>query len=166
MVLFDLVKFYFSESSPFNPGNFNYYNSIISEGYMTSSTNCLESLNRRLKEKSGQGFLSFNKACSVIKEFKVHYIQAHEKNIVNDRFNKRKKTTIDRENHLSKILNTFYDLDYDTQKESTVTTAFEIGNISSLIRASNSVFNSTINAVVTSEAELESIVLSFDEWIV
>ena len=27
--------------------NFNYYNSIISEGYMTSSTNCLESLNRR-----------------------------------------------------------------------------------------------------------------------
>ena len=161
-----LVKFYFSESSPFNPGNFNYYNSIISEGYMTSSTNCLESLNRRLKEKSGQGFLSFNKACSVIKEFKVHYIQAHEENIVNDRLNKRKKTTIDRENHLSKILNTFYDLDYDTQKESTVTTAFEIGNISSLIRASNSVFNSTINAVVTSEAELESIVLSFDEWIV
>ena len=42
-----LVKFFFSASSPFNPGNFNYYNSIISEGYMTSSTNCLESLNRR-----------------------------------------------------------------------------------------------------------------------
>ena len=102
----------------------------------------------------------------MIKEFKVHYLQSHEEKIVNDRLNKRKKNTIDRENHLSKILNSFYDLDYDTQKNSTVTTAFEIGNISSLIRVSNSVFNYTINAVVTTEAELETIALSFDEWFI
>jgi hypothetical protein len=115
-----LVKFYFSSNSPFNPGNFNYYNAIISKGYMKTSTNCLESLNRRLKERTGQGFLSFNKVCSVIKDFKVHYIQLHEEKIVNDRMNKRKKTTLARENQLSKTLNSFYDLPYDLQQNLTV----------------------------------------------
>ena len=115
-----LVTFYFSSNSPFNPGNFNYYNAIISKGYMKTSTNCLESLNRRLKERTGQGFLSFNKVCSVIKDFKVHYIQLHEEQIVNDRMNKRKKTTLARENQLSKNLNSFYDLPYDLQQNLTV----------------------------------------------
>ena len=130
---------------------------------MTTSTNCLESLNRRLKERTGQGFLSFNKVCSVIKDFKVHYIQLHEEQIVNDRMNKRKKTTLARENQLSKNLNSFYDLPYDLQQNLTVKTAFEIGNISTVIRLSNSVFNSFVNPVITTEEELVNITLSFDD---
>jgi hypothetical protein len=39
-----LIEYYLSPGSPFNPGNFDYYNSILMEGYMTTSTNCLESL--------------------------------------------------------------------------------------------------------------------------
>jgi hypothetical protein len=56
-----LSKFYFSENSPFNPGNYDFYNSIIFQGNMTKSTNCLESLNKVLKDLSGTGFLHFAK---------------------------------------------------------------------------------------------------------
>ena len=55
--------------------NIDYYNSILMEGYMTTSTNCLESLNRQLKDLSGSGYLSFNRTCGIIKDFKVHYFQ-------------------------------------------------------------------------------------------
>ena len=71
---------------------------------MTTSTNCLESLNRRLKERTGQGFLSFNKVCSVIKDLKVHYIQLHEEQIVNDRMNKRKKLPLPEKINSLKLL--------------------------------------------------------------
>ena len=60
-----LRKFYFSENSPFNPGNYDFYNAIIFEGNMTTSTNCLESLNRVLKELSGTGFLPFARVFSL-----------------------------------------------------------------------------------------------------
>ena len=77
--------------------------------------------------------------------------------------NKRKKTTLARENQLSKNLNSFYDLPYDLQQNLTVKTAFEIGNISTVIRLSNSVFNSFVNPVITTEEELVNITLSFDD---
>ena len=93
----------------------------------------------------------------------MHYIQLHEEQIVNDRMNKRKKTTLARENQLSKNLNSFYDLPYDLQQNLTVKTAFEIGNISTVIRLSNSVFNSFVNPVITTEEELVNITLSFDD---
>ena len=85
-----LLKYYFSAASPSNPGNFDYYYSILMEGYMTSSTNCLESLNIQLIYLSGSGFLAFNRTCGVIKDFKVHFMQLHEEKIVNDQINKRK----------------------------------------------------------------------------
>ena len=56
-----LNKFYFSENSPFNPGNYDFYNSIIFQGNMTTSTNCLESLNRVLKNFLVQDFCVFLK---------------------------------------------------------------------------------------------------------
>ena len=60
-------------------------------------------------------------------------------------------------------LNSFYDLPYDLQQNLTVKTAFEIGNISTVIRLSNSVFNSFVNPVITTEEELVNITLSFDD---
>jgi hypothetical protein len=45
----------------------------------------------------------------------------------------------------------------------TVKTAFEIGNILTVIRLSNSVFNSFVNPVITTEEELVNITLSFDD---
>ena len=115
-----LIKYYLSPGSPFNPGNFDYYNSILMEGYMTTSTNCLESLNRQLKDLSGSGYLSFNRTCGIIKDFKVHYIQMHEEKIVNDQMNKRKKRALNRENMLKDILDNFYDLPYGKQLSSTI----------------------------------------------
>ena len=115
-----LIKYYLSPGSPFNPGNFDYYNSILMEGYMTTSTNCLESLNRQLKDLSGSGYLSFNRTCGIIKDFKVHFIQMHEKKIVNDQINKRKKRALNRENMLKDILDNFYDLPYGKQLSSTI----------------------------------------------
>ena len=65
---------------------------------------------------------------------------------------------------ISKNLNSFYDLPYNLQQNLTVKTAFEIGNISTVIRLSNSVFNSFVNPVITTEEELVNITLSFDDW--
>ena len=155
-----LIKYYFSPGSPFNPGNFDYYNSILMEGYMTTSTNCLESLNRQLKDLSGSGYLSFNRTCGIIKEFKVHFIQMHEEKIVNDQMNKRKKRALDRENLLKDILDNFYDSPYEKQLSSTISTAYEIGNISRILNISSAAFTSNISPVITTEEELADITLN------
>ena len=160
-----LNKFYFSENSPFNPGNYDFYNSIIFQGNMTTSTNCLESLNRVLKELSGTGFLRFSKICKVLKTFKENALKNHANYTLNDNVRKRKSIVLDREEKLQEILYEFHELDYDIQLESVIDYAYTIGNIKNNLAASKSIENSSniIRPVVTTEQELSDNTLNFSE---
>ena len=84
----------------------------------------------------------------------------HEEKIVNDQMNKRKKRALNRENMLKDILDNFYDSPYEKQLSSTISTAYEIGNISTILKISSATFTSNISPVITTEEELENITLN------
>ena len=65
-----LDKFYFNTNAPFSPSHYRYFDLITTTGNFSCSTNALESINRKLKDASGSEFLSFSKACRVIRDFK------------------------------------------------------------------------------------------------
>ena len=84
----------------------------------------------------------------------------HEEKIVNDQMNKRKKRALDRENLLKDILDNFYDSPYEKQLSSTISTAYEIGNISRILNISSAAFTLNISPVITTEEELADITLN------
>ena len=122
---------------------------------MTTSTNCLESLNRVLKNLSGTGFLPFARICKVIKKFKENALKNHANYTLNDNIRKRKSIVLQREEKLHEILNDFHNLEYEVQINSVIDFAFKIGNMKNILSISNSVENSSVRPVVTTESELE-----------
>ena len=92
-----LDKFYFNTNAPFSPSHYRYFDLITTTGNFSCCTNALESINHKLKDASGSGFLSFSKACRVIRDFKSDYLLLYEDRVINGNLNKRKKSTLRRE---------------------------------------------------------------------
>ena len=115
-----LFKFYSSDTDVFAVGYYPYYDIVTSEGKFSSSTNALESINRQLKVAAGAGFLSFEKSCRVLRDFKINYLLLHEDSVRNDNLNRRRKEVLNREKQLGLILESFYDLTEKEQIETSV----------------------------------------------
>ena len=67
--------------------------------------------------------------CIQIKDFKRHYIAQDEQCAINYNLNPRKSTSIKRAKTLKSILNTFDELDHETQVKNVVDIAEQIGNL-------------------------------------
>ena len=102
-----LFKFYYSDSAVFAVGYYPYYEMITSSGNFSCSTNALESINRQLKVATGAGFLSLEKSCRVLRDFKSNYLLLHEDRVRNDNLNRRRKEVMNREKQLESIFETF-----------------------------------------------------------
>ena len=149
-----LFKFYFSDTAVFAVGYYPYYDMVTSEGNLSSSTNALESINRQLKVAAGVGFLSFEKSCRVLRDFKINYLLLHEDRVRNDNLNRRRKEVLNREKQLGLILESFYDLTEKEQIETSVQVALSIGSISKFVNLSQNLLNSNFNSVITTETDL------------
>ena len=68
-----LGDYYFNDSASFNPGYYQYFDSILN-GNMVTSTNCLERINRNLKDAAAGGFLPLGRVCRVLQTWKHHYM--------------------------------------------------------------------------------------------
>ena len=127
---------------------------ITSSGNFSCSTNALESINRQLKVATGAGFLSLEKSCRVLRDFKSNYLLLHEDRVRNDNLNRRRKEVMNREKQLESILETFYELTEEEQIASTVQISFSIGSIDKFVNLSQNIISANFNPVITSEIDL------------
>ena len=152
-----LNKFYFSDNAPFSPGFYPYFDLITETGNFSTSTNALESINRQLKRASGSGFLSFSKSCRVLRDFKTNYLLLHEDRVSNDNLNRRKKSTLIREQQLETILEDFSSLNPEQQLNSVIKFSYKIGTIEKFVDLSQNLENSEkyLISTATTEEELD-----------
>ena len=150
-----LDKFYFNTNAPFSPSHYRYFDLITTTGNFSCSTNALESINRKLKDASGSGFLSFSKACRVIRDFKSDYLLLYEDRVINGNLNKRKKSTLRREVQLEDILDRFVNMSGTDQISKTVGTAFEIAIIDKFVSLTHTISVTSDLSTATSEDELD-----------
>ena len=85
-----LDKFFFRSDAIFNPSLFDFFDAIVMRGYCTTSTNCLETINKQLKSAAGAGLLTLNSTCRVIKELKISYLKLHERCIFKGSLNRKR----------------------------------------------------------------------------
>ena len=150
-----LDKFYFNACAPFNPGFYPYYDLITVHGNFSTSTNALESINRQLKNAAGSGFLSFSRSLRTIRDFKINYLLLHEDRVRNDNFNRRTKSTKNREKQLEAILTKFFEMSSEEQLSNVIDTAFSIGSMDKFVALSNNLDSTNIDSPVTTEEELD-----------
>ena len=91
-----LNKYFLNQNAIFSPENFDFFDAIVMQGYCTTSTNCLESINKQLKSSAGAGLLTLNSTCRVIKDFKVTYLKLHERCIVKGKLNRKRPSPMQR----------------------------------------------------------------------
>ena len=99
---FDPVK------AKFHYSLWNYYSRILVSGDNTTSTNCIESINRLLKNKAGAGRLSFHSACMVLKDFKSGFLRDYEFRVQEGNFLTQRNSVTERAQN---IVQTVYALD-------------------------------------------------------
>ena len=128
---------FFNENATFNPGFFQYFNSIIFTGNFVTSTNCLKRINLALKDTAAGGHMPLSRICRVLKKFKHSYLLDHEERVHNNNLHKRRSTTIQREDMLCDILEKFHNLPYFEQLESVPNFAAKNGNIGKMISKSD-----------------------------
>jgi hypothetical protein len=154
-----IFKFYFSEKAVFSVGYYTYFNMITKTGNFSCSTSASESINHQLKTAAGAGYLSFDKSCRVLRDFKINYLLFYEDRVRNDNLNRRRKEVLIREK--KRLLDNFYDLSPKEQISSAVQFDFSIGTIKKFVSLSQNMLNNVnFIPVVTTEADLETIVFS------
>ena len=63
-----LDTWFLNENATFNPGFFQYFNSIIFSVNFVTSTNCLERINLALKDTADGGHMPLSRICRVLKK--------------------------------------------------------------------------------------------------
>ena len=151
-----LNKYFLNQNAIFSPENFDFFDAIVMQGYCTTSTNCLESIDKQLKSSAGAGLLTLNSTCRVIKDFKVTYLKLHERCIVKGKLNRKRPSPMQREQNLSEILTNFSDLDKEAQIQNVVKTCHTIGNLTKTIKTSNILNRQTnIFPVVSADSDTD-----------
>ena len=122
------------------------------KGYCTTSTNCLETINKQLKNASGAGLLTLNSTCRVLRDFKITNLKLHERCIVKGKLNRKRPIPVQREKHLTDILSNFSE------------TCFTIGNLTKTIKSSNIINRqNNIIPVNTTQAEISASNFEFSD---
>jgi len=127
----------------FNPGYYQYFDSIL-DGNTVTSTNCLERINRTLKDAAAGGYLPLGRVCRVLQTWKHHYMREHEERVVGDNLHRRRSTTVAREVMLTEILTKFYELDCFSQFEQVIPTCLKIGSINKIISNTDALLKETV----------------------
>ena len=101
------------------------------------------------------GFLSFSKSCRVLRDFKTNYLLLHEDRVSNDNLNRRKKSTLIREQQLETILEDFSSLNPEQQLNSVIKFSYKIGTIEKFVDLSQNLENSEKYFISTATTEEE-----------
>ena len=124
-----IEKNYFSEDGRFGFKNFDYYTDIVKNKTFNTSTNAIETINLKLKKKSGSGPLPFKRSLRVLKEFKMDNLLLLENAVTNNNYNRRRSTTVSREENISQLLQDYSEKSLKDQLDSVVQLSFEIGSL-------------------------------------
>ena len=124
-----IEKVYYSETSQFGFKNFDYFTKITKNNEFNTSTNSIENINLQLKKKSGSGPLPFGRALRVVKEFKCDFLVKLEEAVTNDNLNRRRSSTVTREQKIKMMLDEYAKKYLNGQLESAVELAFQIGSL-------------------------------------
>ena len=69
-----LDQWFFNDDATFNPGYYQYFDAIVFTGNYKVSTNCLERVNKTVKDMAAGGNLPLSRACRVLIEVKQRYL--------------------------------------------------------------------------------------------
>ena len=134
----------FNEDAIFNPGFYKFYDFIVWKFRHQHELFGAHKLGS--KEYAAGGYMPLSRICSILKQFKHKYLEEHEEHVYNNNLNRRRSTTVQRENILSNLMDAFNNKPYFEQLESVVETAFKIGNIEKLVSKSDSLITEkTVN---------------------
>ena len=132
-----LYSTYFGEQARFGLQLFQYYSNMTEHDDFNTTTNPIESINSQLKRACHQGHISWRKSLKIINDFKSKYLTLSEHLLVNNNMNRRKSTTVNRQNELKDIVTRFSNLFPDQQALQAVDIAFTIGSFSTVTDFSN-----------------------------
>ena len=106
--------------------DWNYFDKVVSTLEINSTTNSIESINKKLKAQS-TGKITFSKACEILVAFKSSYISEYEFTVVKGNFNPRSLQTIRNNNVKIKLVLEFNSLDFVQKCISANEYAFKLG---------------------------------------
>ena len=92
-----LENYLLNPSVTFSFHLFNYFDQITMYNNHQSSTNSIESINKKLKKRAGTGWITFNAAMTALFDFKKKYRTEYTQQVLGNDLNKRRKSTVEKE---------------------------------------------------------------------
>ena len=106
-----LELWYIKNNAKFLPFDWNYYIKVSETSIINSSTNAIESVNKKLKAACS-GKITFEKACEILVNFKSSYISEYQMKVLRGNLNPRCRSAKDNKTILLQILHNFNELSY------------------------------------------------------
>ena len=147
------MKNYLAPSAKYPVKLWNFFSSVMEDSDMAVTTNSLENINLKLKRHLGHGYLSAKNAYRKLKSFQEDQISLYTSCICNNKMNKIKPKTLEREENLIMHLENFCSLDKNDQINNLDYFATEIGCYASEYNADHfdKVPNLTLNEIQEAE---------------
>ena len=124
-----LLLYYFNPSATFSYHLFNYFDQITMYNNHQSSTNSIESINKKLKKKAGTGWITFNAAMEHLHDFKMDYRSDYIRQVVGNELNKRRKSTVEKEQLIAMSLGRYNLTSEEQQLEDVIKLCHYIGEL-------------------------------------
>ena len=146
---------YLAQSAKYSFKLWNFFSSDVEDSDMAVTTNCLENINLKLKRHLGHGYLSAKNAYRKLKSFQEDQISLYTSCICNNKMNKIKRKTLEREENLIMNLQNFCSLNKNDQINNLDYFATEIGCYASEYNATSfsKVPNLTLSEIQESKAD-------------
>ena len=94
-----------------------------------TTTNSLESINKKLKAAAGTGWINLNAALTTMKNFKLEYRREYKTKVLDGNLNNRRLTAVEREHFISRELSLYNMLPEERQLEEVIALCYKIGSI-------------------------------------
>ena len=124
--------YYFNENSRFKKNDWNYYKKLSENFEINSTTNSIESINKKLKYACNDGKITFQKACQTLCNFKADFRSEFEYKVLLNNMNLRQNHTIENNKIKIQIIQEYNRLSYIERGMYTLEFAYKFGTKNSL----------------------------------
>ena len=110
-----LVKFFFAKDAVFPLKYWDYNDMVVNQSENDTTTNSLETLNKKLKKKAGAGVMPLRRTLECMRDFAKDEQNIFEFRIGQNRLNRRRKPTELRYKNITEQLELFHKMTLDEQ---------------------------------------------------
>ena len=94
-----------------------------------TSTNSLETVNKKLKAAAGTGWITLNSALKTMQKFKLEYRRDYKTKVLDGNLNNRRLTAVEREHFIKRALSNYNMMSEQGQLEEVIALCYKIGSL-------------------------------------